>query len=151
MKLKKGDSAPDFSEKDERGETVSLKDFKGKKLVLYFYPQDNTPTCTEEACSLRDGWQKLKDAGYEILGVSPDSERKHTNFINKFALPFHLLADKEMKVIQAYGVWGPKKMFGRDYEGVIRTTFIIDEKGKIQHIIDHVNAKDHANQILEIQ
>ncbi|HQU53699.1 MAG TPA: peroxiredoxin, partial [Saprospiraceae bacterium] len=103
------------------------------------------------ACSLRDGWHKLRAEGYEILGVSPDSTRKHTNFINKFDLPFHLLSDKDKQVIQTYGVWGPKKLFGREYDGVLRTTFVIDERGKIERIIDHVNSKDHANQILEIQ
>lgn len=151
MKLKVGDAAPDFSGVDETGKKVSLKDFRGKKLVLYFYPQDNTPSCTNEACSLRDGWRELQREGYEILGVSPDSTRKHTNFINKFDLPFHLLSDKDKQVIQTYGVWGPKKLFGREYDGVLRTTFVIDERGKIERIIDHVNSKDHANQILEIQ
>lgn len=151
MKLKVGDAAPDFSGVDETGKKVSLKDFRGKKLVLYFYPQDNTPSCTNEACSLRDGWRELQREGYEILGVSPDSTRKHTNFINKFDLPFHLLADQDKQVILAYGVWGPKKTFGREYDGVLRTTFVINQQGKIERIIDHVNSKDHANQILEIQ
>ncbi|MCB0600781.1 MAG: thioredoxin-dependent thiol peroxidase [Saprospiraceae bacterium] len=151
MKLKVGDAAPDFSGVDETGKKVSLKDFRGKKLVLYFYPQDNTPSCTNEACSLRDGWRELQREGYEILGVSPDSTRKHTNFINKFDLPFHLLADQDKQVILAYGVWGPKKTFGREYDGVLRTTFVINQQGKIERIIDHVNTKDHANQILEIQ
>ena len=151
MALKAGDPAPNFTGPIENGDVVSLKDFAGRKLILYFYPQDNTPTCTDEACNLRDGWQQLKKAGYEILGVSPDSTRKHTNFINKFGLPFHLLAKKNKKVIQSYGVWGPKKLFGREYDGVLRTTFIIDENGKIERIIDDVNSKNHANQILEIQ
>ena len=151
MKLKVGDAAPDFNGIDENGNEHSLQDYRGRKLILYFYPQDNTPTCTEEACSLRDGWHKLRAEGYEILGVSPDSTRKHTNFINKFDLPFHLLSDKDKQVIQTYGVWGPKKLFGREYDGVLRTTFVIDERGKIERIIDHVNTKDHANQILEIQ
>lgn len=148
MKLKAGDKAPDFEVKDQSGKTVKLSDFRGKKLVLYFYPQDNTPTCTLEACNLRDNYSALKAKGYEVLGVSPDSPKKHTNFIKKFSLPFSLLADQDNKIIESYGVWGEKTTFGKTYMGVYRTTFVIDENGKIERIIDDVKSKEHAEQIL---
>ena len=148
-KLKKGTKAPAFSGKNEKGETVSLADYKGQKLILFFYPKDNTPTCTEEACNLRDNYKKLRSEGYALLGVSPDSARKHQNFIKKFDFPFPLLADTELEVIKAYDVWGPKKLFGREYDGVYRTTFVIDEGGKIEQVISDVKAKQHADQILE--
>ena len=148
MKLKEGDKAPDFEVKDQNGKTVKLSDFRGKKVVLYFYPQDNTPTCTVEACNLRDNYSALKSKGYEVLGVSPDSPKKHTNFIKKYSLPFTLLADQDNKIIESYGVWGEKTTFGKTYMGVYRTTFIIDENGKIERIIDDVKSKEHAEQIL---
>ncbi|MEQ8811858.1 MAG: thioredoxin-dependent thiol peroxidase [Imperialibacter sp.] len=148
MALKAGNKAPDFEVSDQNGKTVKLSDFKGKKIVLYFYPQNNTPTCTVEACNLRDNYTTLKAKGYEVLGVSPDSAKKHTNFIKKFSLPFTLLADTDNKIIESYGLWAEKTTFGRTYMGVLRTTFIIDEKGIIERIIDDVKSKEHAEQIL---
>lgn len=147
--LQEGDKAPDFSGKIQTGESVSLSDYKGKKLILFFYPKDNTPGCTAEACNLRDHFTELKEQGFELLGVSPDSERKHQNFINKYELPFPLLADTEQEVLNAYGVWGEKSMYGRTYEGVFRTTFIIDEEGKVEKVFEKVKTKTHAEQILE--
>ncbi len=147
--LKPGDKAPDFSGVNENGETVSLGDFKGKKLILFFYPKDNTPGCTAEACNLRDNYELLQSKGYALLGVSPDSEKKHQNFINKFDLPFPLLADTEQETLNAYGVWGKKKMYGREYMGVFRTTFVIDENGVIEKVFTKVKTKEHAEQILE--
>jgi len=146
--LKAGDKAPNFSGLNENGETVALSDFKGKKLVLFFYPKDNTPGCTQEVCNLRDNHKQLLKEGFALLGVSPDSAKKHQNFINKFDLPFSLLADTEREVINAYGVWGPKKMYGKEFEGVYRTTFIIDGKGKIEEVIEKVKTKEHSSQIL---
>ncbi|WP_339814107.1 thioredoxin-dependent thiol peroxidase [uncultured Imperialibacter sp.] len=148
MALKAGDKAPDFEVSDQNGKTVKLSDFQGKKVVLYFYPQDNTPTCTVEACNLRDNYSALKAKGYEVLGVSPDSAKKHTNFIKKFSLPFTLLADTDNKIIESYGLWAEKQMFGKKYMGVLRTTFLIDEKGIIERVIDDVKSKEHAEQIL---
>jgi thioredoxin-dependent peroxiredoxin len=148
MALKAGDKAPDFEVSDQNGKTVKLSDFQGKKVVLYFYPQDNTPTCTVEACNLRDNYSALKAKGYEVLGVSPDSAKKHTNFIKKFSLPFTLLADTDNKIIESYGLWAEKQMFGKKYMGVLRTTFLIDEKGVIERVIDDVKSKEHAEQIL---
>ena len=147
--LKEGDKAPDFSGINEQEEQVSLSDFAGKKLILFFYPKDNTPGCTAEACNLRDNYDDLKEKGYELLGVSPDSARKHQNFIKKHDFPFHLLADTEQEVLNAYGVWGPKKFMGREYEGVHRTTFVIDENGVIEKIFKKVKTKAHTEQILE--
>jgi thioredoxin-dependent peroxiredoxin len=147
-KLKAGDKAPKFKAKDENGNTVSLVDFKGKKLILYFYPADNTPTCTVEACNLRDNFGALRKAGYEILGVSPDSAKKHQNFINKHSLPFPLLVDEDNAIIKAYDVWGPKVTFGKAYDGLLRTTFIINKKGIIERVIDKVESKRHTEQIL---
>lgn len=149
MTLKTGSKAPDFSANNEKGERITLADFKGKKLALYFYPKDNTPGCTEEACNLRDNYHLLLKQGYAVLGVSPDSEKKHSNFIKKYDLPFSLLADTDHKICEDYGVWGEKMMFGRKYMGVIRTTFIIDEQGKISEIISAVDTKEHASQILK--
>lgn len=148
-KLKVGAKAPDFSVQDQDGNMVSLSDFKGKKVALYFYPKDNTPTCTEQACNLRDNFAKLKKKGVTILGVSADSGKKHKNFENKYKLPFPLLADVDQKMINDYGVWGQKKLFGREYMGILRVTFLIDEGGKIAGIIDKVTAKDHAQQIID--
>lgn len=147
--LKEGDPAPIFRGKNESGSTVELADFAGKKLILFFYPKDNTPGCTAEACNLRDNYQTLKDKGFELLGVSADSERKHQNFINKFDLPFPLLADTEKEVIKKYGVWGPKKMYGNLFEGIYRTTFIINEEGLIEKIFTKVKTQNHTEQILE--
>lgn len=148
--LREGDQAPDFSGPNQNGETISLSDFKGQKLVIFFYPKDNTPTCTEEACNLRDNHALLKKNGYAIVGVSADSQRKHQNFIKKFDLPFPLIADTEQDMLNAYGVWGEKQMFGKKYMGIYRTTFVIDEDGKIERIINKVTAKDHAAQILAV-
>ncbi|MCS6930314.1 MAG: thioredoxin-dependent thiol peroxidase [Saprospiraceae bacterium] len=147
--LKEGDIAPDFTAINEKGETVRLSDFRGKKLVLYFYPKDDTPGCTAEACSLRDHYAQFVSRGYAILGVSPDSARKHVKFIEKYNLPFSLLADEDHKVAEAYGVWGPKKFMGRTFDGIHRTTFIIDEQGRIERIVTDVDTKNHAVQLLE--
>jgi peroxiredoxin Q/BCP len=144
-----GDAAPDFEALDNQGNTVRLSDYKGKKLVLFFYPKASTPGCTAEACNLRDNYQQFLSKGYEILGVSADSAQRQQNFINKNNLPFPLLADVDKKVINAYGVWGPKKFMGREYEGIHRTTFVIDESGKIEQIITKVKTKAHAAQLLE--
>ncbi len=146
--LKEGDKAPDFSGLNQDGETVTLSDYKGKKLILYFYPKDNTPGCTAQACNLRDNYKQMLKQGYEILGVSADSVKKHTNFINKFDLPFDLLADTELDTIKAYGVWGPKKFMGREFDGIHRTTFVINGNGTIEEIIAKVKTKEHADQIL---
>jgi peroxiredoxin Q/BCP len=146
--LKIGDKAPDFKSKNEKGEIVSLSQFKGKKLVLYFYPKDNTPGCTAESCDLRDNYQKFISQGFEILGVSPDNEKSHTNFKTKFELPFSLLADTEKEIAIAYGVWGEKKMYGKSYMGILRTTFVISEDGKIENIISKVDTKAHTGQII---
>ena len=147
--LNEGDKAPAFKAKDENGKAVSLKDFAGQKLVLYFYPQDDTPTCTVEACNFRDNFSLLKKKGYTILGVSPDSSESHKKFIAKFKLPFSLLADEDMKIIHAYGVWGPKQLYGRHYEGIYRSTFVIDEKGNIQKIVRRVLSKKATEQVLK--
>jgi peroxiredoxin Q/BCP len=146
--LKEGDQAPDFSGINEKSEQVSLADFKGKKLILFFYPKDNTPGCTAEACNLRDNFGELREKGFEMLGVSPDSAKKHENFIKKFSFPFSLLADTEHEVLNAYGVWGRKKFMGREYDGVHRTTFVIDEAGKVEKVFTKVKTKDHADQIM---
>lgn len=146
--LKEGDPAPAFSAPNEAGQQLNLADYKGKKLVLYFYPKDDTPGCTAEACSLRDGYPQFIAKGYEILGVSPDSVKKHAKFQEKFQLPFSLLADENHAVAEAYGVWGPKKFMGRAYDGIHRTTFIIDENGNIERIIAKVDTENHATQVL---
>lgn len=148
--LKVGSKAPAFKGKDQNGNTISIADFKGRKLILFFYPKDNTPGCTAEACSLRDNYALLQKNGYELLGVSIDDEKSHIKFITKHSLPFSLLADTDMKIVNAYGLWVEKSMYGRKYMGTARTTFIIDEAGKIAHIIEKVDTKDHANQILNI-
>ena len=143
-----GDKAPAFSGVNQHGETVSLSDFKGKKLVLYFYPKDMTPGCTAESCNLSENYERFQSQGYEILGVSPDDEKKHGKFIERYDLKFDLLADTEKETIQAYGLWVEKSMYGRKYMGVARTTFIIDEEGVIQEVFEKVKTKDHSNQIL---
>ena len=149
MNLKVGDLAPDFSVNDQHEKPVKLSDYKGKKVVLYFYPKDNTPGCTAEACNLRDNYQALQKAGYEILGVSKDSEKSHTKFIDKFELPFTLLADTELDIHKKYGTWVEKSMYGKKYMGTARVTFLIDEEGKIEEIIEKVKTKDHTAQILK--
>ena len=147
-KLKIGDKAPEFSAKDQDGNSVQLSDFKGKKLVLFFYPKASTPGCTAQACNLRDNWEYFQKNGYEIVGVSADSEKRQQNFKNKYELPFPLLADEEKEVINTYGVWGPKKFMGKEYDGINRTTFVIDENGIIEDIIGKVKTKEHSSQIL---
>lgn len=147
--LKVGEKVPNFTVNDETGTPISLSDYKGKKLVVFFYPKANTPGCTAEACDLRDHYKELQDAGYELLGVSADSERKQANFKNKYDFPFPLLADEDKEVINAFGVWGPKKFMGREYDGIHRKTFIVDENGIVSRVIDKVKTKDHAAQILE--
>jgi peroxiredoxin Q/BCP len=148
--LTEGAMAPQFTGKDQDGRNVSLKDFKGKKVILYFYPKDDTPGCTAEACNLRDNYDDLLLRGFAIIGVSPDDEKSHGKFRAKFELPFSLVADPEKNIIKAYGAWGEKSMYGKTYEGVLRTTFVIDESGKIQKIINKVNTGDHTKQILEL-
>lgn len=147
--LKVGDKAPNFKALDQNGNTIKLEDYKGKKLVLFFYPKASTPGCTAEACNLRDNYQTFLAKGYAILGVSADSAKRQQNFIAKNELPYPLLTDEDKKVINAFGVWGPKKFMGREYEGIHRTTFVIDEKGIIEEIITKVKTKAHAEQILE--
>lgn len=147
--LKVNDKAPNFEAKNQNGEIVKLSDYKGKKVILYFYPQDNTPTCTTEACNFRDNHSKLQKKGYAVIGVSPDSERKHQNFINKFELPFTLISDKDLKVANAYGVWGPKKFMGKTSDAIHRETFVIDEEGNIEKIIEKVVSKKATDQVLE--
>lgn len=146
--LKAGDKAPEIQAIDQDGKPISLADYKGKKVILYFYPKDNTPGCTDEACSLRDGYPELLKQGFDVIGVSADSATSHLGFIKKHNLPFRLIADPEKKVIKAYGAWGEKKMYGKSYEGIIRTTFVIGTDGKIENIIEKVKTKDHANQVL---
>lgn len=146
--LKEGDNAPEFEARIESGELIRLSDYKGKKLVLFFYPKDNTPTCTTEACNLRDHYADLVNNGYEVIGVSPDSEKKHQNFIKKYDLPYHLIADTDKELMNSFGVWGPKKFMGREFDGVHRTTFVINEDGIIEDIINKVKAKEHADQIM---
>jgi len=146
--LKTGDNAPNFSAKDQDGKLHELKDYTGKKLVVFFYPKASTPGCTAEACNLRDNWNTFQEKGYEILGVSADSPKKQQNFKTKYELPFPLLADEDKSVIEAFGVWGPKKFMGKEYDGIHRTTFIIDEDGKIEEVISKVKTKAHAEQIL---
>jgi peroxiredoxin Q/BCP len=146
--LEAGDKAPDFSVEDQDGNTVKLPDFKGKKLVLFFYPKASTPGCTAEACNLRDNWERFQEKGYAILGVSADTQKRQSNFKNKYEFPFPLLADEDKEVIQAYGVWGPKKFMGKEYDGIHRTTFIIDENGEIEEVIKKVKTKEHTDQIL---
>ncbi|BAV94285.1 thioredoxin-dependent thiol peroxidase [Ichthyobacterium seriolicida] len=147
--LKKGDVAPHFTSKDQDGQTVSLSDFKGKKLVLFFYPRANTPGCTAEACNLRDNYSKLEENNYQVLGVSCDTQSKQLSFKEKKELPYSLLSDTDQKVVEAYGVFGEKKFMGKSYNGIFRTTFIIDENGIIEEVITDVKTKDHTNQILK--
>ncbi len=147
--LEVGAAAPQFIGKDQEGNMVSLQDFKGKKLILYFYPKDDTPGCTAEACNLRDNYEDLIARGFAIVGVSPDNEKSHGKFRSKYDLPFSLLADPEASIIKTYGAWGEKSMYGKKYEGVLRTTFVIDETGHILRVIGKVNTGDHTRQILD--
>lgn len=149
MALEKGQQAPDFTGKDQDGNPISLSDFKGKKVVLYFYPKDQTPGCTAQACNLRDNYEELQKRGYVILGVSSDSPESHQKFIEKQQLPFSLLADEDKSIHEKYDVWKEKNMYGRKYMGTVRTTFIIDEEGKIEEVISKVKTKEHTSQILK--
>lgn len=146
--LSEGQKAPAFKGKDQNGKSVSLSQFKGKKLVIYFYPEDDTPTCTTQACNLRDNYGLLKNAGYEIVGISPDEVKKHKKFEDKYDLPFTLIADPEHAIIDAFGVWGEKQLYGRKYMGLHRTTFVLDEKGIIRKIFLKPRSKQHAEEIL---
>ena len=147
--LKKGDKAPEFSGKDQDGKSHSLADYKGKKLVVFFYPKANTPGCTAEACDLRDNYERFKANNYELLGVSADNAKAQSNFKNKFEFPFALLADEDKSVIKAFGVWGLKKFMGKEYDGIHRTTFVINEEGIVEEVISDVKTKVHAAQILK--
>ena len=147
--LNVGDKAPNFVALNEFGQSTSLSDFLGKKVILYFYPKDMTPGCTAESCNLGENYSLLKGKGFIVLGVSPDSTNSHQKFIDKYNLPFSLIADEDKAVIKAFGVWGPKKFMGKEYDGVHRTTFIIDEDGVIEKVFSNVKTKDHTNQILE--
>lgn len=149
MSLSIGMPAPSFEAKDQNGNTIKLSDFKGKKVVLYFYPKDATPGCTAQACNLRDNYEALQKAGFIVLGVSSDSEKSHLKFIEKQNLPFPLIADENLKVHEAYGTWVEKSMYGRKYMGTARTTFVIDEKGVLEEIIEKVDTKNHTSQILK--
>ena len=147
--LKEGGQAPEFAVPDQDGNIIRLKDLRGKKIVLYFYPKDDTPGCTKEACAFRDAWGKFKRRGIEVLGVSLDSEKSHQKFINKYDLPFRLLADTDRKLSESYGTYGEKKFMGRTYMGNNRMTFLIDEKGKIKKIFSKVKPEDHAEEVLQ--
>ena len=149
IELKVGDQAPEIIAKIQDGSSFKLSDLKGKKVVLYFYPKDSTPGCTNQACNLRDNYKALLSNGYEVVGVSADSAARHIKFIEKYKLPFNLIVDEEKTVINNYGVWGPKKFMGKEYDGINRTTFIINEEGKIEDIISKVKTKEHTNQILK--
>ena len=146
--LKVGDTAPDFSCKNQHGEIISLSSMIGKKIILFFYPKANTPGCTAEACNLNDNYNRFKSDGYEVVGVSADSEKVQKNFSEKFSFNYSLLSDVDKKVISSYGAWGQKKMYGKEYMGIIRKTIIIDESGKIEQIIEKVKTKEHSSQIL---
>lgn len=149
IQLKIGDAAPDIESADQNGNPVSLGALKGYKVIIFFYPKDNTPGCTAEACNLRDNYQVLIDKGFRILGISADDEKSHKNFSEKYVLPFALISDKAKKIIMDYGVWGKKKLYGKEYEGINRMTFIVDEVGKIAHVFTKVDTKNHTAQILK--
>jgi thioredoxin-dependent peroxiredoxin len=149
-RLKEGSKAPMFEGIDQQGRMVKLTDFSGKKVILYFYPKDNTPGCTAEACNLRDNYDELINKGYAIIGVSPDTEKSHKGFAGKYLLPFTLIADTSKKIVNDYGVWGEKKLYGKSYMGVLRTTFIIDENGIIEKIIEKVDTAGHTEQIFKM-
>jgi len=146
--IKIGDKAPDFKGTDQDGKEIKLSDFKGKKLVLYFYPKDNTPGCTAEACDLRDNYHRFEAMGYNIIGVSKDNEKSHKSFIEKFSLPFPLISDKEAVILKSYEAWGRKKFMGKEYDGIIRKTYVIDENSVILDIIEKVDTKAHSVQII---
>jgi peroxiredoxin Q/BCP len=148
--LKEGSKAPIFEGIDQDGKTIKLTDYTGKKVILYFYPKDNTPGCTAEACNLRDNYESLIKKGFVVIGVSPDSEKSHKGFAGKYSLPFTLIADTSQKIMNDYGVWGEKKMYGKSYMGVLRTTFIIDEKGILEKIIEKVDTAGHTEQIFKL-
>ena len=150
MALKIGDKAPELLGLDQNGNEIKLSDYKGKKVILYFYPKDNTSGCSSEACSFRDGYQDLKTIGFEVIGVSKDSQKSHRGFIEKKELPFNLISDEDIKLQEEFGVWQEKSMYGKKYMGTVRTTFIINEEGVIENIIEKVNTKDSANQILSL-
>ena len=145
--LKEGDLAPAIEAVDQSGDMITLKEYRGKKIVLYFYPKDNTPGCTAESCDLRDNYSQFLEKGFEVIGVSADSEKSHQNFISKYNLPFRLISDVDKKVLQDYNAWGEKKMYGKTYMGVLRKTYIIDEKGYVEKIIEKVKTKEHSRQI----
>jgi len=145
--LKEGDLAPAIEAVDQSGEMITLKEYRGKKIVLYFYPKDNTPGCTAESCDLRDNYSQFLEKGFEVIGVSADSEKSHQNFISKYNLPFRLISDVDKKVLQDYNAWGEKNMYGKTYMGVLRKTYIIDEKGYVEKIIEKVKTKEHSRQI----
>jgi thioredoxin-dependent peroxiredoxin len=147
--IKEGDAAPEFESRDAEGNTVRLSDLRGQKVALYFYPKDDTPGCTKEACSLRDGHAELTRRGIKVVGVSTDDEKSHRKFAEKYALPFTLLADTDHKVADAYGVYGEKKFMGRTYDGVHRKTFLIDEDGRVRKVFDKVNVSEHADEVLK--
>lgn len=147
--LKEGDKAPDFTAKNQNGEEISLSAFKGKKVILYFYPKDDTPGCTAEACSFRDDYQSLLKEGFEVIGVSTDDEASHLKFTSKYQLPFNLIADNDKSIVEAYGVWVEKNMYGKKYMGTARKTFVIDPQGTISKIIDKVDTKNSSQQILD--
>lgn len=150
IELTKGQKAPDFSGKDQNGKSISLSDFSGKDIILYFYPKDDTPGCTAEACSFRDNYQSLSQQGFVVLGVSTDDEKSHLKFINKHSLPFPLIADTDRKIVESYGVWVEKSMYGKKYMGVARKTFIIGKDGNIRKIIDKVDTKNSSAQVLDL-
>ena len=147
--LNVGDTAPDFTANNQDGKSISLKELKGKKVILYFYPKDDTPGCTAEACNLRDNYNELIKHGFEVIGVSPDGEQSHTKFKSKYDLPFNLVADPGKSILKSYGAWGKKKMYGKEYEGVLRTTYVINEDGIIEKVIPKVDTNNHTKQILE--
>lgn len=149
VKLKEGDPAPAIDAVDQHGNKISLKEYRGKKVVLYFYPKDNTPGCTAEACDLRDNYSSFLSKGFEVIGVSADSEKSHQKFISKYELPFRLISDVDKKVLKDYGAWGEKKLYGKSFLGILRRTFIINEEGIIEKIIEKVNTKEHSKQIFE--
>jgi peroxiredoxin Q/BCP len=148
--LKEGDKAPEFTAKDQNGNTVSLSDYKGETVVLYFYPKDDTPGCTAEACDFRDNYQLLSSQGYEVIGVSTDDEKSHKKFETKYSLPFTLIADSDQQIVNAYGVWVEKNMYGKKYMGTQRSTFIIDAEGTISHVINKVDTKNSSAQVLDL-
>ena len=148
--LKKGDKAPDFSAVDQNGNLVTLSALEGSKVVVYFYPKDDTPGCTKEACNLRDNHSALLEKGFIVIGVSPDDEKSHAKFASKYNLPFSLIPDPELAIIKAFGAWGKKSMYGKEYEGLLRTTFIINEEGIVDEVIQKVKTDDHSNQIFKI-